>query len=163
AFDPSPANIEARVRRSKVASGMKLSLLQKQTRGSTVNATIRLHVGTLDRLNGQDAPATLALETLMRGTQKKNRQQIQDELNNLKARVTTGGGASNAVASIETIRENLPAVLRLVAEILREPTFPDAEFESNKKLLLTAIDNAKSEPQVLASTELTRSLRPHPR
>jgi len=163
AFDPSPGNIEARVQRSKLPSGMKLSLLQKQTRGNTVNATIRLHFGTLARLNGQDAPATLAMQLLMRGTQKKNRQQIQDEFDRLKARVSVGGGATAATATIETVRENLPAALRLVAEVLREPAFPESEFDQIRKLLLTSVDNAKSEPQVLASIELNRTLYPHPR
>jgi zinc protease len=163
AFDPSPVNIESRVRRIKLASGMKVSLLSKQTRGNIVSATIRLHFGMLDRLNGRDAVATLALQALMRGTQKRTRQQIQDEFNALKARVNIAGNASNAFATIETVRDNLPAVLRLAAEVLREPAFPESEFEQIRKLLLTSVDNAKSEPQVLASIELSRTLRPHPR
>jgi zinc protease len=163
AFDPSPANIEKRVMRRTLPSGLKLSLLSKQTRGNTVSATIRLHYGTVDRLTGLDATGGLAMQTLMRGTQKMNRQQIQDEFNRLKARVNIGGGATAVNATIETVRENLPAVLRLVAEILREPAFPESEFDQVKKLMLTSIDNAKSEPQVLAQIELGRSLRPHPR
>ena len=99
AFDPSPANIETRVQRTKLPSGMKLSLLPKQTRGNTVSATIRLHFGTLARLNGQDATGTIAMQLLMRGTQKKNRQQIQDEFDRLKARVSVGGGATTAAAT----------------------------------------------------------------
>jgi zinc protease len=43
AFDPSPANIESRVRRVTLASGMKLSLLPKQTRGNIVKIG-RAHV-----------------------------------------------------------------------------------------------------------------------
>jgi zinc protease len=163
AFDPSPANIEKRVLRRTLPSGLKLSLLSKQTRGNTVNATIRLHYGTLDRLTGLDATGALAIQTLMRGTQKMNRQQIQDEFNRLKARVNVGGGATGVTASIETVRENLPAVLRLVAEILREPALPESEFDQVKKLMLTSIDNLKSEPQVLSQIELGRTLRPHPR
>jgi len=163
AFDPSPANIEARVRRRTLPSGLKLSLLSKQTRGNTVSVAIRLHYGTLERLNGLDAAGGLVMQTLIRGTKQKNRQQIQDEFNRLKARVGIGGSATAATAQIETVRENLPAVLRLVAEILREPAIPDAEFDQVKKLMLTSIDNAKSEPQVLAQIELNRSLRPHAR
>jgi zinc protease len=163
AFDPSPANIESRVRRVKLASGMKVSLLSKQTRGDIVSATIRLHFGTVDRLKGQEAIGALAMQTLMRGTQKKNRQQIQDEFSALKARVNVGGSVTTATVTIETVRANLPAVLRLAAEILREPAFPESEFESIRKLLLTSVDNAKSEPQVLAQIELNRTLRPHPK
>jgi len=138
AFDPSPANIEARVLRRTLPSGLKLSLLSKQTRGNTVNATIRLHYGSVERSGGLNPAAELAMQTLMRGTQKKSRQQIQDELDRLKARVNVGGDATGATASIETVRENLPAVLRLVAEVLREPAFPEAEFDQIKKLQLPA-------------------------
>ena len=163
AFEPSPAKIETRVKRSTLPSGMKLSLLSKQTRGNTVSATIRFHYGTLSRLNGREAAASLAMQTLMRGTAKKSRQQIQDELDRLKARVNVGGGVTALTATIDTVRENLPAVLRLVAEIVREPAFPESEFEQIRKLVLTSVDNAKSEPQVLASIELQRALYPHPR
>src|SRR5262249_49284278 len=45
AFDPSPANIESRTQRSKLASGMKLALLPKKTRGETVSAAITLRFG----------------------------------------------------------------------------------------------------------------------
>jgi zinc protease len=163
AFEPSPANIEARTQRQKLASGMKVSLLQKQTRGNTVSATIRLHFGTLELLKGRDVAAGLAMQTLIRGTRTKNRQQIQDEFDRLKARVNVGGGATNGIVTIDTVRENLPAVLRLAAEILREPAFPETEFDQIRKLTLTSIDNAKSEPTVLGSLELQRTLRPHPK
>ena len=162
AFDPSPTNIEARIRRQTLPSGMKLSLLSKKTRGNTVSATIRLHFGTLERLQGQDVAATMAMQILIRGTKNKNRQQIQDELDRLKARVFIGGSATAATATIESVRENLPAVLRLVADVFREPAFPESEFDPMRKLLLAQIDNAKSEPQVIGSVELQRTLRPHP-
>lgn len=61
AFDPTPANIEARTRLLKLANGMKVSLLARKTRGNTVSATIRLHYGTLGRLQNLDATASTAL------------------------------------------------------------------------------------------------------
>ena len=68
--------------------------------------------------------AQLAGSMLMRGTTKHTRQQIQDELDRLKGRAFIGGGATQATLFMETTRDNLPAVMRLVAEILREPAFP---------------------------------------
>jgi zinc protease len=59
---------------------------------------------------------------LMRGTTKHTREQLRDEFDRLKASVSVGGDS----ASIETLRPNLPAVLRLVAEVLREPAFPES-------------------------------------
>ena len=44
---------------------------------------------------------------------KHTRQQIQDEFDRLKARVNISGWGSGVTVSVETTRENLPAVLRL--------------------------------------------------
>jgi len=163
AFDPTPANIEARTRRLKLPSGMKVSLLQRRTRGNTVSATIRLHFGTLERLQNLDVTSSMAMALLMRGTKNKNRQQIQDEFDRLKARGSAGGGGATATAQVQTVRDSLPASLRLLAEILREPSFPESEFEQMRKLQLTSIDNARTEPQALAQIEFQRTMNPYPR
>ncbi|MDP1908796.1 MAG: pitrilysin family protein, partial [Hyphomicrobium sp.] len=65
-------------------------------------------------------------------------------------------------ASIETLRPNLPAALRLVAEILREPAFPESEFEQLKRSTLTGVESMKSDPSALAGLALARHLNPYP-
>ena len=72
---------------------------------------------------------------LLRATKNKSRQQLQDEFDRLKARVGIGGGATSANVSIETTRENLAGVLTLVAEVLRQPSFPASEFDQLKQEL----------------------------
>src|SRR5262249_20269151 len=132
AFDPSPANILSRTTTAE-ASGLKITFLPKKTRGSAVFASLALHFGDEKSLMNRGTPADFAGAMLMRGTAKHSRQQLADELDRLKARAFVFGGAGQAVASIETTRENLPDVLRLVAEILREPTFPKEEFDQLKQ------------------------------
>ncbi len=162
AFDPSPANIEARTARSTVG-GLKLALLQKKTRGGKVVAQMTLRYGDEKSLMNRVTAAQLAGAMLMRGTAKHTRQQIQDELDRLKARASVFGGATQAVVTIETTRENLPAVMRLVAEILREPSFPANEFELLKQERLANIEQNKSEPTQVAFTAFSRTLSPFPR
>jgi zinc protease len=163
AFDPSPKNIESRLQRYTLPSGMKVSLLAKKTRGASVHAVITLHFGDLESLAGKDTAASLAGETLIRGTAHKNRQQIQDEIDKLKAQLNVGGGATSANVSIETTHENLPAVLRLAGEILKEATLPESEFEEIRKEQLTYLDFGKTEPQSLAFTEIARTMYPYPK
>lgn len=162
-FDPSPANIDARTVHSALPSGLKLALLSKKTRGGTVFAVINLHFGDEKSLFDRSTAASMAAAMLMRGTQKHNRQQIQDELDKLKARMSVGGGATGFSVSIETTRENLPAVLRLAAEVLREPTFPESELELARQARLASIEAGKSEPQAIAQIEIQRYLSPYPR
>jgi len=163
AFDASPKNIESRTERYSLPSGMKVSLLPKKTRGANVNAVVSLHFGDVEGLKNKRVVATLAGQSLIRGTQKKNRQQIQDEIDRLKAQINVSGGATGASASIETTRENLPAALRLAGEILKEATIPESEFEQIRKAMLTNLDNAKAEPQALAPQKLQRALYPFPK
>ena len=160
AFDPSPRNIESRTERYALPSGMKVSLLPKKTRGGNVNAVISLHFGDVDGLKNKKTVAALAGQSLIRGTVKKNRQQIQDEIDRLKAQINVSGSATGASAFIETTRENLPAAMRLAGEILKEATIPETEFEQIRKAQLTGLDNAKADPQALASLRIQRVLYP---
>jgi zinc protease len=163
AFDPSPKNIETRTERLTLPSGMKVSLLQKKTRGASVHAVIALHFGTVDNLKGKDVIASLAGSSLMRGTAKKNRQQIQDEIDRLKTQLRISGDATGARVMIETAHSNLPDVLRLAGEILKEATIPEDEFEQIRKENITGIEAQKNEPQAIAPMLLNRALYPFPR
>jgi zinc protease len=162
-FDPTPANIENRVARSKLPNGMRLAILSKKTRGGTVYAQIRLDFGEEKSLFGKNPTAQLLSALLIRGTKNKSRQQIQDEMDKLKARISIGGTGAYVSANIETTEENLPGALRLVAEALREPLLAEDEFEKLKQQRIAGIEAGKSEPTVLASIELQRRLNPYPR
>lgn len=163
AFDPSPENIDRRTTATQLAGGLKLALLPKKTRGSTVFANLTLRFGNLQALMNRAPAAGLAGPMLMRGTAKHTRQQLRDEFDRLKARVFVGGGSTSAFASVETIRENLPAVLRLVAEILREPSFPSTEFDPLKQERLAQIEEQLKEPQAIAFNVVNRQINPYPK
>ena len=122
-FDPSPANIESRVKRTKIG-GLDVALLPKENRGDSVVANLTLRFGDEKSLMNRAEAAQFAGQLLDRGTSKHTRQQIQDEFDRLKAQVRVFGGPTSAGVSIETTRQNLPATIRLVGEILREPAFP---------------------------------------
>jgi len=79
AFDPSPANIEARTARSDCQEDYNLALLSKKTRGNTVVASLTIRFGDEKSLMNRGTAGELAGSMLMRGTAKHTRQQIQDE------------------------------------------------------------------------------------
>lgn len=166
AFDPSVANIESRLTRINFApnaTGLRIGLLPKATRGQSVNAILNLRFGDEKSLMNRSTAASLAGAMLLRGTKTKTRQQIKDEFDRLKANVSVTGNATGAAARIQTTRENLPAVMKLVAEILREPSFPADEFEQLKAEQLAGIESQRSEPTALASIEINRILNPYPK
>jgi zinc protease len=163
AFDPSPGNIESRVSRSALPSGMSVALLPKKTRGETVVASITLRLGDLESVKGKAAVADMTADMLLRGTTKRTRQQINDELDRLKARLNIMGGPTQATISIETTKPNLKAVLDLLGEILHSPAFPSSEFEPLRQENLASIEQQRTEPQAMAPTAFQRHLSPYPK
>ena len=163
AFDPSPANIESRTKRSTLGSGFELALLPKSTRGNTVFSVIDLRYGSESSLANQATARKAVAQMLMRGTTNRTRQQIKDELDRLQARVNVGGGVNSTRVSIETTRSNLPAVLRLVGEVLKSPSFDAKEFEQLREEFLAQIEEQKSEPTALAQVAFQRTMNPWPK
>lgn len=155
AFDPSPANIESRTTRSTIG-GLKVAYLPKENRGDTVYVRMALNFGNEKTLFNRSPAGAFAGQLLMRGTKNMTRQQIQDELDRLKARAGVFGGARGAGVSIETTRENLPAVLKLVAEILKEPAFPESEFNLIKEERITNLESQRSEPGSVISYAINK-------
>ncbi len=162
AFEPTHENIEARTTRTEIG-GLKVAFLPKENRGDTVFANMTLRFGDEKSLMNRASAGSFAGRLLMRGTTKRTRQQIQDEFDRLKARVMVFGGATSANVSIETTRQNLPEVLRLVAEILREPAFPENEFETVRQEALTDLENQKSEPVSVAFNALSQHFNRYPK
>ena len=163
AFDPTPANIDARTIRVTLPNGMKLALLPKKTRGGTVSASLVLHFGDVQSVTGKGVAAQTAGSLLMRGTAKHTRQQVQDELDKLKAQMFASGTATRSSVGISTIRANFPGALRLAAEVLREPVFPETEFEQFRQAAISSIENARTDPQGQAVNALRRHVSPYPK
>ena len=63
---------------------------------------------------------------------------------------------------LQAKRANLPAVLALLGEVLRQPAFPESEFEILKRETLDGLKQGKTEPQTLAVTALQRKLATYP-
>jgi len=163
AFDPSPANIDARTIRTSLPNGMKLALLPKQTRGNTVTARITLRFGDVKSLTGRSDAASLMSSMFDKGTKTMSRQQIKDGFDKLKTQASFGGAGNNALVQLTTTRENLIPALRLAAQVLKTPAFDAAEFEKLRTERLAAIEQGKSEPTTIAFTAYQRKLNPYPK
>ncbi|WP_419950187.1 M16 family metallopeptidase [Candidatus Palauibacter sp.] len=162
AFEPTIENIEARTERFELPSGMKVAFLAKENRGDAVSVRFTLRHGTEEALMGSATAASLAGSMLMRGTTNRSRQEISDELDRLKAQGGVSGSALTAGGSFTTVRENLPGVLRLGAEILREAAFDADEFELLREERLAGIESQMSEPQALVVQAFQRHFGDYP-
>ena len=81
----------------------------------------------------------------------------------MRASLSIGGGQTSATASGQTVRANLGPTLDLVAEILRQPSFPAAELETLRRADIAGLDQGRSDPRSIAIRTLNRYDNPYPR
>jgi zinc protease len=178
AFDPSPANLDARIRIIN-EPGLKAGLLAKKNRGETVSLVLTLHYGNEESLKGQTTAAGMLPGLMMAGTKKHDRLALREELDALGVRISPGAGgggrgrggrggggggggaAGQLTFSIEAKRDTLPKALKLLGEILREPAFPKDEFDTTKLRMGSMMSAGRTEPGVLAGNKLSRTLSPY--
>ena len=160
AFDPTPQNIEARTRKITLSGGMKVAMLAKENRGDAVSVRFTFRGGNEEALMGKATAAQIAASMLMRGTENRSRQEISDEMDRLKTQSSLSGSIFGAGGSLVTVRESLPEVLRLGAEVLKQPAFDQAEFDTLRQEILAGIESQRSEPQALVSVAMQRHIGP---
>jgi len=163
AFEATPANLDARTQLGRLASGLKIALLPKGTRGRVVRARLVLRHGDEKSLLGRDSVAALLAGLIDKGGAGLTRQQIADQFDRLQAEVSFGAGDQALVANITTKRDKLPDVVELVARLLREPAFPAEPLEESRRQMLTSIERQRKEPDSVASNRLARHGNPYPR
>jgi len=171
-FDVSPLAIEARTQRPEPVEGVKVAFLPKRTRGDAVFVQLNLRYGSPETLKGMVQAASFLPGLMLRGTKELSRQQIQDALDKNFARLGSGmggmrlggGGASTGTLSytIQTRRSNLPAVLEILRQVLREPTLPENEFEVMKNEILAGLEQSRTEPMRQGINHLQRLLSKYP-
>jgi zinc protease len=179
AFDPSPANLDARTKYVDIG-GVKAGLLTKKNRGATVSMVLTLHYGNEESLKEHTTAASLLPALMMAGTKQHDRQALREDMEKLGIRISPGlggfgggpggrrgGGAGPATPgqltfSVEAKADTLPAAIKLLGEILREPAFPAEEFDSMKRLGRAGSRDARTNPGALATSRLDRILFPYP-
>ena len=163
AFDPTPARIDQRTQTGALASGLRVALLPKATRGATVQAQLRLRYGDLASLNGLATVGSFTASLLDKGGAGLTRQQIADRFDQLQADVSIGAGAQSVNVNITTKRQHLPAVVELVGRLLREPAFPPEPLEEVRRQALAGLERQRTEPAALVGKRLARHGNPYPR
>ena len=175
-FEATPANIESRVVREEFPSGVKVTFLNKKSRGNEVHLTLTLRYGNEANLAGLANAAAFLPAMMLHGTKTLSYSQLRDELERLGATLTAGtgsggrgrggrgggGGVLGAVAfSVQAKRATLPNVLELLRQVLREPLLPVDYFDEMKAERIATLEQTRGEPSAVAPRWLQRQLTPY--
>lgn len=162
-FENSIENIKKNTEYGKLPNGGKYALLTKPTKGDKITASIVLRFGDENNLMNKSEISGLVAGLLKSGTTTRSKKQIADELDRIKTDISFAGPPNGLVITLNTNKKNLPAALALLDDLLKNPTFDEAEFDKLKLEEKAGIESNKNDPQILASQRVSKLTSNYPK
>ena len=161
-IDTDPLAIEARTQRGKLVGGIEYAMLPKKTRAENVTMTLTFRFGTGDSLKGRVGAVELLGGLMERGTKDLDFGEIEDEKVRLRLDLSMNSTVGLLQVGIKTQREFLPEVIKLVADIVKNPRLESSELETIRRQIITNLEQASTEPQTLGVNSVNKRLSPYP-
>ncbi|HXC32354.1 MAG TPA: pitrilysin family protein [Verrucomicrobiae bacterium] len=92
------------------------------------------------------------------GTQRRSSRAIEEDLRRMGADLSSGAGADTSVISFAGLAEFSNELLSLVSELAQQASFPEDEFERERRQLIEGLRIERTTPGFLASERLRRVL-----
>src|SRR5512135_3293312 len=156
---PNPDNIV----RKKYANGMTVLVKENFSSPSVVIDGL-LRAGAADDPIGKEGLSSFAAHMVMRGTERRTFAQIFEEIEAVGATVDVSSGINVTSFGAKSLAEDLPLVVDILADVLQQATFPDAEVEKERGEVLTDLQERANNTRRMAGLTFRKLLYPaeHP-
>jgi zinc protease len=152
---PGPDNI----RRWQLGNGIVL-LVRENHASPSVVLTGYIAAGGLTETEANAGLAGLTAGSLMRGTQRQSFQRIYESVESIGASLGFSSGKHKTNFHGKALAEDLGLLLSLLAEVLRQPTFPQDEVERLRAERLTALNIRDQDTGAVAALAFDRLTYP---
>jgi zinc protease len=130
---------------------MALKVVQVKKPGiPVIHFKVMVKSGSMDDPEGKEGIAYFTASLLRRGTTSFSREEIEEMLDFISAKLDIRTEKEVIVISGTTLKENLDKFYHIFTQVILNPTFPEEEVEKMKVDQLNAIENIKQD-----DTELT--------
>lgn len=102
--------------------------------------------------------ADLATVVVRAGTTSRTSRRIEEDLRRMGADLSTSAGADSSVISIAGLSEFSDGLLELVADLASNASFPEEDFERERRHKLESLRVERTNPSFLASERFRRVL-----
>ncbi|MGH9147985.1 MAG: M16 family metallopeptidase, partial [Vicinamibacterales bacterium] len=126
-----------------------------------VSALLILKTGS--DTNPVDKPglANFTAAMLDEGTMTRNALQIADEVAQLGGSLGTGSSMDSTQVTASSLKRTFPALLDLIADVARRPSFPADEIERQRASRLASLVQQRENPSAAANTAMFAALYGH--
>jgi zinc protease len=135
--------------RAKLSNGLNVILAERHAT-PVVDFRLQLDAGYAADQFATPGTARLAMDMLTEGTASRTALQISDELARLGATLNAGSSLDTSSVSLSALTSTLDAALAIYADVVLNPSFPQADFKRLQSQLLAGIQQEKTEPISMA-------------
>jgi len=141
---------------STTSQGMRVLVLP---RGPLPLVSVRLVIeaGSAHDPSGKEGLADFTARLLRRGAGGRSAQEIDDAVEFVGASLSVGASEELLILHLTTPERHLSAMLEVLATLVSQPDFPDAEVVSARTRTLAQLANELDEPGAIADRALTRA------
>lgn len=149
ARNPAPNTEHLTPKRIVLDNGMVVIIYPNHS-NATVAVTGSLNAGAMNDPEGKCGVGILTAGLLVKGTQTRSADQIASERDFLGIRMSTGASTESALFSAYSLSKHFDKSLELLSDALRNPTFPEDEFQKMKARRLSSLKELQDDPESLA-------------
>ncbi len=140
-----------------LSNGMKLAYAQR-TAAPLTQIALAFDAGYAADAQGKRGLQNMVVQMLDEGTPTRTSQQIAEEKERLGAILAAGGSADRTTVTLSALSANLDPSLALMSDVVRNPAFDPTEIERVRTQLVTAVQQAKTNPNNMAQREYMRQM-----
>jgi len=149
----------ARTRRFQLSNGITLLVLENRT-NPTVSLAGSMRSGEYFSPAGKDSLASITASMLGKGTRRRSKLEIAEELETAGARVGLSSNTFTTSVSGLSLNRDLPMIVSTLAEELREPAFPAEELDKMRQRIIANIQEEQDDTRARAYDRMTQLVYP---
>ncbi|MCH7605844.1 MAG: insulinase family protein [Chloroflexi bacterium] len=135
--------------RRRLSNGLGITVVER--RGLPIVAFgLYLNGGAASDPEQLPGLASFTAQMLAEGTESRTSQEIASAFEFIGARISTDVRRECTVLSTETMTRHWPTALELLADLVKNPTFPEHEIERLRREHLTDLRRGKDDPTVVS-------------
>ncbi len=124
---------------------------------------VYLRAGSVYDPAGAAGLASLTADLLTRGTAKRTAPELDRAIEFVGGSIDGDAGRDGAAVGLSVLKKDLALGLDLLAEVLLQPAFPEAELKRRSEDVVAAIQRSEQDPQTVANRAMAELLYPgHP-
>ncbi|HTI03808.1 MAG TPA: pitrilysin family protein [Gemmatimonadales bacterium] len=137
------------IARATLPNGLKIVLAERHSIPQ-VNMTLLLDAGYAADQSASPGTARLAMDMLDEGTTRRTALQISDTLSQLGAQLFTSSLLDVSRVGLSAMKDKLDPSLDIFADVVLNPSFPQADFQRLQRQTLARIQREKAQPVQMA-------------